>query len=117
MSTSGGELPHLAGDFSEERLWEKLHRYAKTAGHEVVEKALWLYYAAQHRDTPAWAKGVIFGALVYFINPVDAVPDVIPAVGFSDDLGALALAVATVAMNITPEVKEQAGKKLRHWFD
>lgn len=118
MNALGGELtPDLAGNFSDERLWRKLRRYAATAGHEVVEKALWLYYAAQHKDTPAWAKAVILGALVYFINPADAVPDLVPAIGFSDDLVALTLAVATVAMNITPEVKERARQKSRDWFD
>jgi uncharacterized membrane protein YkvA (DUF1232 family) len=107
----------VANDYSEENFWQKLSRYAKVAGYEVVERALWLYYAAQSEHTPAWARAIIFGALAYFINPVDAIPDLVPVIGFSDDLGALALAVATVALNITPEVREKARSRMKEWFD
>jgi uncharacterized membrane protein YkvA (DUF1232 family) len=102
--------------YSEENFWDKLVRYAKTAGAEVVERALQLYYAAQDPATPAWAKGAIYSALGYFIFPLDAIPDVIPAVGYSDDLGVLAAAVATVAFYITPAVKQKATQKLQDWF-
>ena len=102
--------------YSDESFWEKLRRFAKVAGYEVVEKALWLYYAAQEGETPAWAKGVMLGALAYFINPVDAIPDIVPVVGYADDLGALALAVLTVAIYITPDVKEKVKQKLKEWF-
>ena len=41
---------------------------------------------------------MIYGALAYFVLPVDAVPDAIPVAGFTDDLGALAAALGTVSM-------------------
>ncbi len=102
--------------YSEEKFWEKLVRYAKTAGSEVVERALQLFYAAQEPGTPAWAKGVIIGALGYFVTPLDAIPDLTPAAGFSDDLGVLALAVAVVVAYITPEVRQKARAKMDDWF-
>jgi uncharacterized membrane protein YkvA (DUF1232 family) len=102
--------------YSEESFWDKLLRYAKAAGAEVIERALQLYYAAQDPATPAWARTVIYGALGYFIFPVDAIPDSIPAVGYVDDLGVLAAAIAAVAMYITPEVKQKAKQKLQDWF-
>ena len=102
--------------YSEKGFWEKLRGYALAAGREVVERALMLYYAAQNPETPAWAKSVIYGALAYFILPLDAIPDTIPLAGYSDDLGALALALTTVAAYVTPEVKEKARAKLRDWF-
>ncbi|MGD9723993.1 MAG: YkvA family protein [Pirellulales bacterium] len=102
--------------YSDPKFWDKLLGYAKAAGSEVVERALQLYYGAQDPHTPAWAKAVIIGALGYFITPTDAVPDLIPAVGYSDDLGVLVLALATVALYITPAVREQARKKLKEWF-
>ena len=102
--------------YSEEGFWDKLTRYTKAAGAEVIERALQLYYAAQDPDTPLWAKGVIYGALGYFISPLDAIPDIIPVVGYADDLGVLAAAIATVAMYITPEVKQKAKQKLQDWF-
>jgi uncharacterized membrane protein YkvA (DUF1232 family) len=55
-------------------------------GREVIEKALWLYYAAQQPNTPLWAKTAIYGALGYFISPIDAIPDITPVIGYADDL-------------------------------
>ncbi len=102
--------------YSEEGLRDKLTRYAKTAGREVVEKALLLYYAAQREDTPRWAKATIIGALGYFIAPLDAIADITPVVGFADDLGVLALALATVAGQIDEEVRGKAAARLEKWF-
>lgn len=38
-------------------------------------------------------KAVAVGALLYFINPLDAVPDFIPFAGFADDAAVIAAAV------------------------
>ena len=95
---------------------DKLKGLALAAGRELINKALCLYYAAQRPDTPAWAKSVIFGALAYFILPVDAIPDVIPVIGYTDDLGVLAAAVGVVSFYINEEVKLAAQQKMQHWF-
>jgi len=104
-------------DYSDESFWLKIKQFAKKAGREVVEKALCLYYAAQRPDTPKWAKTVIFGALAYFIMPFDAIPDLTPVVGFTDDLGALAAAIAIVSMYIDDSVETQAADKAASWLD
>lgn len=102
--------------YSDAAFWRKLQRFARYAGREVVEKALWLYYTLQHPATPAWAKRTIVGALVYFLVPLDLVADLAPLVGFTDDLSVLLLAVGTVAAHITPDIKEQARRKADEWF-
>jgi uncharacterized membrane protein YkvA (DUF1232 family) len=102
--------------YSENGFWGKIKKIALKAGREVIEKALQLYYAAQSPGTPIWAKSIIYGALGYFISPIDAIPDIIPVVGFADDLGVLVLAVGAVAMYIDQEVKEKAKTKLIDWF-
>ena len=56
------------------------------------------------------------GPLGYFIAPIDAIPDLTPIVGYSDDLGSLAMALAAVAIFIDDEVKDKARKKLKDWF-
>ena len=94
----------------------KVKKYAIEAGKEIIEKALILYYCLIDPDTPAWAKTVIIGALGYFIVPLDAIPDFTPVVGYSDDLGALAIAFAIVAAHIKSEHKEMAQEKLKVWF-
>ena len=82
-----------------------------------------------HRESPTtllrrrvtryatWARGVVFGALAYFVSPIDAIPDVTPGIGLTDDLGVLIGAIDVVATHITPEVKRQAADKLTEWFD
>lgn len=106
----------LARGYSDTRYWRKLMRFARVAGKEMVEKTLWLYYAAQDEKAPAWAKTVIYTSLAYFIIPTDAIPDFTPGVGYADDLGAVLVALTTVAAYITPDVKRQAAAKMRDWF-
>jgi uncharacterized membrane protein YkvA (DUF1232 family) len=106
----------MSDNFDENGFWAKVARYAKVAGREVVEKALWLYYAAQRPETPMWAKTMVFGALTYFVVPVDVIPDMLPVVGYTDDLGVLAAAVATLAVYINQDVKALAASKMHDWF-
>ena len=102
--------------FSESGFWNKLKKYAKTAGREVVEKALLLFYAAQEEKAPKWAKATIAGALGYFIVPLDAIADFTPAVGYADDLGVLALAIAAVATYINDDVRSKTAARMASWF-
>lgn len=102
--------------YSEEKLWLKLKRYAKAAGEQVVEKALLLYFASKNPNTPVWAKRTIYGALFYFINPFDVLTDLSPLIGYSDDLLVLTAALATIAAYIDDDVKAQAQQKLQQWF-
>ena len=62
-------------------------------------------------DTPQWACRVIKGALVYFVMPIDAIPDFIPFTGFADDLAVLVLAMALVVIHIKPEHRKMAEEK------
>lgn len=106
----------MSEQFDDGGFWEKVKNFAKAAGKEVIEKSLWLYYAAQQPGTPMWAKTVIYGALAYFVLPVDAIPDPVPVVGYTDDLGALAAALGTVAIYVTDDVKRLAAEKMTTWF-
>lgn len=103
-------------EYTPHRFWRKLGPLAQTAGRSILEKALYLYYAVQDPNTPKWAKRIIYGALGYFIFPLDAIPDLAPLIGYTDDLGVMAAALATVTFYITPQVKEQAHRKLDQWF-
>jgi len=96
--------------------WEKIKGFADTAGREVIEKALSLCYSLLDSDTPIWAKTVIIGALGYFISPIDAIPDLTPFIGYSDDLGALVSAVITVGAHIKAEHKAKAQETIKVWF-
>ena len=103
--------------YSEASFWDKVGRYAKIAGREAIEKALILYYAMKDPEVPAWAKGVCAGALGYFIFPLDAIPDALVPIGYVDDVGVLAAAIAAVAVHVSEPTKALAQQKLRDWFD
>lgn len=115
-SEAGGEFSTFSIPYSDDLFWEKLRNFSLQAGKTVVEEALVLFYAAEHPNTPKAHKMLIYGALAYLILPADAIPDILPAVGFSDDLGALAVAAASVVSNINLEVKEAAKEKIKEWF-
>lgn len=102
-------------EYSDEGFWEKLKAYASTAGKDVVEVALKLYYTMRDPDTPDTAKAIIIGALAYFIIPIDAVADLLPG-GYVDDWGALMGALWTVSKHIKEEHTQKAKDKLNEWF-
>ena len=102
--------------WNESAFWRKLNHHAKQAGRRVVYVALLLYYVLTAPDTPMWAKAECIGALLYFILPFDAIPDFIPGIGYSDDLGVLLLAIATVAKYVTDDMKAKARSKCDEWF-
>lgn len=102
--------------YSADRFWSKLKKYAIDAGMKVVYSGLLLFYALESPKTPRKAKIQIYGALGYLILPIDIVPDVLPVVGYVDDLGALMLAIGAVSMSIDRTVKEKAKNKLKDFF-
>lgn len=50
----------------------------------------------EYRDIGQKTMLVFVGALVYFISPIDAIPDFIPFLGWADDLTLLAYVVKTL---------------------
>lgn len=62
-----------------------------------------MYYAMVDDKTPITPKLEMAGALIYFISPVDLVPDNVPVVGYLDDIGVLMKAFEDNAEHITPE--------------
>jgi uncharacterized membrane protein YkvA (DUF1232 family) len=109
-------MDNMDKHYSEDKFWHKLKKFGVKAGHSVVYTALLLYFVLQKPDVPKKAKMVIIGALGYFILPTDLIPDFAVGVGFTDDLGALGVALLQVAMYIDDDVKAKAKSKLRDWF-
>ena len=103
-------------NYSESGLWKKVKSVAKKAGVKTIYMVLLLHYVLKSPDVPLGDKAKIYGALGYFILPIDLIPDFIPVVGYSDDVAALAFALHAVWKNVTPEIQERAQRKLREWF-
>jgi uncharacterized membrane protein YkvA (DUF1232 family) len=104
-------------NYNNNSFWNKVVKNALKAGKKVIYIALKAYYALNDEDTPAWAKGVIMGALGYFICPIDLIPDFTPAIGYVDDMGVLLSAIASVALHVKESHKIKAKEQLKTWFD
>ncbi|MGR2739385.1 YkvA family protein [Billgrantia sp. Q4P2] len=102
--------------YSEDGFWDKVAHSARRVGKKTLEPALKMHYSAQDPSTPLWAKTAIYGALGYFISPIDAIPDLTPLIGYTDDMGVLAGALAIVAAHINDKHREQAKATLARWF-
>ena len=109
--------PQYNRHYDEDSFWKKLKHLASNVGSKVLYPALQLYFLLQAKDVPVKAKTLIVGALGYLILPADLVPDVIPALGFTDDLTALMVALRTLNKYLTPDInaraKDQANKLLK----
>lgn len=73
-----------------------------------AEDLLAAYYCAFDRATPVKAKGVLIGALAYFVLPVDMLPDMVLGLGFTDDLAVLLAAINVVSTHVTAAHRARA---------
>lgn len=98
-------------DALRQEFWRKLGPVV--ARIPFAEDLLAAYYCAFDRETPTHVKGMLLGALAYFVLPTDAIPDMLPIIGFTDDAAVLAAAVKLVSDHITPVHRQAAKGKLR----
>jgi uncharacterized membrane protein YkvA (DUF1232 family) len=92
------------------QFWRKLQGVA--ASIPFAEDLLTAYYCAFDRKTPMSVKATLVGALAYFVLPIDAVPDFMPVLGFTDDAAFLAAAIKLVTDHIRPEHRDAAQRIL-----
>lgn len=102
--------------YSESKLMDKIRKFATSAGQKVVYAALLGFYVLRSDEVPFADKAKIYGALGYFILPVDLIPDAIPVMGFTDDFAALMFVLNAVKASITPRIRRQAMDQLTEWF-
>jgi len=86
--------------FVKKNFWSKV----KQVGAKIpfLKDVIAMYYCLMDENTPLAAKASIALALVYFISPIDAIPDFIAALGFTDDAGV----IATTLLLIKSQLKE-----------
>jgi uncharacterized membrane protein YkvA (DUF1232 family) len=88
----------------------RLKRVAKRI--PFAEDLLAAYVCTRDPATPRRVKLTLLAALGYFVLPLDAIPDVMPLLGFTDDAAVIAAALAAVAGSITPQHREKAREML-----
>jgi uncharacterized membrane protein YkvA (DUF1232 family) len=90
--------------------WPKLARVF--ASIPFAEDAVAAYFCAFDRATPLKVKGILLGALAYFVLPIDAIPDFLLGVGFTDDMAVLVTAITMIRAHLKPEHYDKARETL-----
>ncbi|HUN13022.1 MAG TPA: YkvA family protein, partial [Rhabdaerophilum sp.] len=77
-----------------------------------AEDVLAAYHCVRDPATSFRVRFTLLAALAYFVMPIDAVPDFMPVLGFTDDAAVIAAAIASVRGAILPEHRERARRSL-----
>lgn len=92
----------------------KFWQTAKRAARQIpfMQEVVAGYFCAMDNKTPLRAKGILFGALAYFVLPTDLIPDVFFGIGFTDDIAVLTAAISAVSAHIKPSHRSAAREAL-----
>ena len=77
-------------------------KFTKADSSDVKEKFFTLgrmlkaYAQGEYREIPWRSLLLIVAAVIYFINPIDILPDVMPVLGFTDDFAVLFMVYRSV---------------------
>jgi len=92
--------------------WPKVRRTASRIPFSRELLAAW--YCARDPQTPAAAKGVLLGALAYFVLPTDAIPDILAGIGFTDDAAVIGAVLGMLGANLKDRHRDAARETLDH---
>lgn len=95
--------------------WPKIRRTASRI--PFADQLLSVWYAARDPETPTAAKGIMVGALAYFVLPFDAIPDIFAGIGFTDDAAVIAALLATLGSHVKRRHKDLARDALKRLGD
>ncbi len=103
----------------ESQLVDKLEQLGPAAAHggrlqRVVNQAaeLWGRRGELRKSDVLW----VAAALLYFISPLDAVPDLVPGVGYVDDVLIVSAVVGAVLRGVSA-VGSRGKQRLEEWID
>jgi uncharacterized membrane protein YkvA (DUF1232 family) len=87
-------MKNYSHHYTESGFWALVQRVSRQIS--FIRDLLALYFCFKDGGTPVWVKAIIVAALGYFIAPMDAIPDTIPAIGWTDDGGVIITSLSTV---------------------
>lgn len=90
-------------NYVEENLWAKLEKVGKKISFAKDLKALYRYMLDP--SVQWYRKSIVVAALIYFISPIDAIPDIAPLVGYLDDLGVITAVLKFMGSELIPYYK------------
>ncbi len=103
--------------YDELQLSDKIKVVGKAIGAKVLSYVLIMVILISDKEIPLKIRLVFMAAIGYLILPTDLVADLLPVIGFTDDIAFLSYAIGHAREYITPEVKDKANEKLGQWLD
>lgn len=85
---------------AKEGFWAKMHEFIGRV--PFARQAVALFYMIKDPRADLGVKGAAVLALLYFISPVDAIPDVVPVAGLMDDAAVISTALMILGGLIKP---------------
>jgi uncharacterized membrane protein YkvA (DUF1232 family) len=64
-----------------------------------------LWRALRHPMAPPWLKVGTAGLVVYLLSPVDLIPDLVPVLGFADDVVLIPLVVGWMLRRLPAHIR------------
>ena len=99
-------------EFKLKKVLDYCLKFAVKGSTKIIYMVLLLFYAYRREEVPRWAKKAIIGAIAYLISPLDAIPDLTPFIGMTDDIAVLSISLVTIASYVNTEVKQKAKSQL-----
>ena len=81
-------LPKLAMKLKDAN-WKNVNATAAKEKFFVLGRLIKAYALGEYREVPWKTILLIVAAVIYFVNPLDLVPDIIPLTGLTDDFAVL----------------------------
>lgn len=78
---------------------------------QIKKETYTIYLACKDSRTPWYAKALAAIVVAYALSPIDLIPDIIPILGYLDDLILLPLGIIVVMRMIPPVVLEDCRKQ------
>ena len=92
-------LPKLALKLKDTN-WKNVNASAAKEKFFVLGRLIKAYALGQYREVPWKTILLIVAAVIYFVNPLDLVPDIIPLTGLTDDFAVLVWVYNSVSNEI-----------------
>ena len=92
LSGNKGRITLLLGRLGKKMTnvnWSKVSVAAAKEKLSVFSRLASAYASGKYREVPWKTVMTILAAIIYFLNPLDLVPDFIPLMGLTDDFGVL----------------------------
>ena len=116
VASDPGQLSSLLGSVSD-KLSDMDENKKRVRGFfdkiRIMMRMIRAYITGDYRKIPWKSLLLITGALIYFMMPLDAIPDFLPMVGLADDISIVLLVFSSISSDINDFIEYERSAGLR----